>query len=65
LVIWPKWGKDRQAHDRHGKTCARDPNPERQGLASLLLPGRLYPVQAMTQAEREAFFRQVFARVTR
>jgi AcrR family transcriptional regulator len=34
------------------------------GFASLLLSGRMYPVQAMTQAEREAFFGKIFARVT-
>jgi AcrR family transcriptional regulator len=34
------------------------------GFASLLLSGRMHAVQEMTQAEREAFFRKVFARVT-
>ncbi len=34
------------------------------GFASLLLSGRMHRVQAMTQVEREAFFRKVFARVT-
>lgn len=34
------------------------------GFASLLLSGRMHPVQEMDQPAREAFFRQVFARVT-
>lgn len=34
------------------------------GFASLLLSGRMQPVQHMTEVEREAFFRKVFARVT-
>jgi AcrR family transcriptional regulator len=34
------------------------------GFASLLLSGRMHPVQEMTQAEREAFFGKIFARVT-
>jgi AcrR family transcriptional regulator len=34
------------------------------GFASLLLSGRMHPVQDMDQPAREAFFRQVFARVT-
>lgn len=35
------------------------------GFASLLLSGRMHPVQEMDQPAREAYFRQVFARVTR
>jgi AcrR family transcriptional regulator len=34
------------------------------GFASLLLSGRMHPVQEMDAPTREAFFRQVFARVT-
>jgi AcrR family transcriptional regulator len=34
------------------------------GFASLLLSGRMHNVQEMDQPAREAFFRQVFARVT-
>jgi AcrR family transcriptional regulator len=34
------------------------------GFASLLLSGRMQPVQDMDPPTREAFFRQVFARVT-
>lgn len=34
------------------------------GFASLLLSGRMHPVQEMDQPAREAYFRQIFARVT-
>ena len=35
------------------------------GFASLLMSGRMFPLQDMDQRAREAFFRQVLARVTR